>query len=141
MRGTDYQQSGMFSYISAERRASNDHRLRTIRLMVDGVLRQLGVRFDSICARSGATIHCVGEASARAASAGALHDPQRAHADGTASTTRRSSHDPQKIIKAHSKRRETCQKRAQSGRKPASGAPFLRPKTAERGEPDGEKRP
>jgi len=94
MRGTDDQQT--FSYISAEQRMSNDHPLRTIRLMVDGVLRQLGVRFDSICARSGATIHSVGEASARAASAGALHGPQRAHADGTASASRRSSQDPKR---------------------------------------------
>jgi hypothetical protein len=41
MRGTDHQQSGMFSYISAEQRVPSDHPLRTIRLMVDGVLRQL----------------------------------------------------------------------------------------------------
>jgi hypothetical protein len=51
MRGTDHQQSGMFSYISAEQRVPSDHPLRTIRLMVDGVLRQLGPRFDSIYAR------------------------------------------------------------------------------------------
>lgn len=43
MRGTDYQQSGMFSYISAEQRVPNDHPLSAIRLMVDGVLRRLAV--------------------------------------------------------------------------------------------------
>jgi transposase len=43
----------MFSYISAEQRVPSDHPLRTIRLMVDGVLRQLGPRFDSIYARIG----------------------------------------------------------------------------------------
>src|ERR1700681_2146298 len=43
----------MFSYISAEQRVPSDHPLRAIRLMVDGVLRQLGPRFDSIYARIG----------------------------------------------------------------------------------------
>jgi hypothetical protein len=43
----------MFSYISAEQRVSNHHPLRTIRLMVDGVLRQLWPRFDSIYAKNG----------------------------------------------------------------------------------------
>ena len=42
----------MFSYISVEQRASNDHPLRTIPLLVDGVLHQLGPRFDSIYAKS-----------------------------------------------------------------------------------------
>jgi hypothetical protein len=53
MRGTDHQQSRMFSYTSAEQRVSDDHPLRTIRLLVDGVLRQLAPRFDSIYAKSG----------------------------------------------------------------------------------------
>jgi transposase len=53
MRGTDRQQSRMFRYISAEQRVSDDHPLGTIRLMVGGVLRQLGPRFDSIYAKSG----------------------------------------------------------------------------------------
>ncbi len=39
MRATDHQQSGIFSYISAELRVSNDHPLCTIKLMADSVLR------------------------------------------------------------------------------------------------------
>ena len=38
MRGVDHQQSGMFSYISAERRVPKDHPLRAIRIMVDVAL-------------------------------------------------------------------------------------------------------
>ena len=37
MRGADHQQCGMFSYISAEQRVSDEHLLPTIRLLVDGV--------------------------------------------------------------------------------------------------------
>ncbi len=44
MRGTDHQQSAMFSYISAE---------RALRVMADAVLQQLGPVFDAIYARSG----------------------------------------------------------------------------------------
>jgi len=40
MRGVDHQQSGMFSYISAERRVPKDHPLRAIRVMVDSALRE-----------------------------------------------------------------------------------------------------
>jgi hypothetical protein len=39
MRGMDHQQSGMFSYISAERRVPKDHPLRAIRVMVDTALK------------------------------------------------------------------------------------------------------
>jgi transposase len=53
MRGTDHQQSGMFSYVSTEQRVPKDHPLREIRAMVDGVLRELGPRFGSIYAKSG----------------------------------------------------------------------------------------
>ena len=35
MRGTDRQQSAMFSYISARRRVPKDHPLRAIRVMAD----------------------------------------------------------------------------------------------------------
>ena len=38
MRGVDHQQSGMFSYISAEQRVPKDHPLRAIRVMVDAAL-------------------------------------------------------------------------------------------------------
>jgi transposase len=53
MRGTDRQQSAMFSYISAERRVPKDHPLRAVRAMVDEALRELGPRFDSIYAVHG----------------------------------------------------------------------------------------
>ena len=39
MRGTDHEQSGMFSYISAERRVPRDHPLRPLRVMVDAALK------------------------------------------------------------------------------------------------------
>ena len=53
MRGTDHQQSGMFSYISAERRVPKDHPLRAIRVMADAALKELGACFDTIYANSG----------------------------------------------------------------------------------------
>ena len=53
MRGTDHQQSGMFSYISAEQRVPKDHPLRAIRALVDPVLEELGPRFDALYASSG----------------------------------------------------------------------------------------
>src|ERR1035437_5451030 len=53
MRGADYQQSGMFSYISAERRVPKDHPLRAIRVMVDAAVKELSWRFDAVYAASG----------------------------------------------------------------------------------------
>lgn len=53
MRGTDHQQSGMFSYISAERRVPEDHPLRAIRAMVDVALRNMGPQFDAMYAKIG----------------------------------------------------------------------------------------
>src|SRR6266851_3547899 len=53
MRGTDHQQSWMFSYISAERRVPADHPLRALRVMADAALAQLGPAFDAIYAGSG----------------------------------------------------------------------------------------
>ena len=53
MRGTDHQQSGMFSYISAERRVPKDHPLRAIRVMVDAALKESSWRFDAVYATSG----------------------------------------------------------------------------------------
>ena len=41
MRGLDHQQSGMFSYLSPEQRVRQDHPLRSIRTVVDGVLGEL----------------------------------------------------------------------------------------------------
>src|SRR2546429_9911594 len=53
MRGTDRQQSGMFSYISAERRVPKDHPLRVIRTMVDLALRNMGSQFEMMYAKIG----------------------------------------------------------------------------------------
>ena len=53
MRGTDQQQSGMFSYISAEQRVPKDHPLRAIRAMVDEALRNMGPRFELMYAKVG----------------------------------------------------------------------------------------
>ena len=53
MRGTDYQQSSMFSYISAEQRVPKDHPLRAIRVMTDAALGELGPQFDALYASSG----------------------------------------------------------------------------------------
>jgi transposase len=53
MRGADHQQSGMFSYISAERRVPDDHPLRAIRAMVDVALRNMGPQFDAMYAKVG----------------------------------------------------------------------------------------
>jgi hypothetical protein len=53
MRGVDQQQSGMFSYISAERRVPKDHPLRAIRIMVDAALKESSWRFDAVYASSG----------------------------------------------------------------------------------------
>src|SRR5580698_1120159 len=53
MRGMDHQQSGMFSYISAERRVPKDHPLRAIRVMVDAALKESSWRFDAVYSSSG----------------------------------------------------------------------------------------
>jgi hypothetical protein len=53
MRGTDHQQSQMFSYLSPEQRVRKDHLLRAIRTMVDEVLRALSPQFDGTRARGG----------------------------------------------------------------------------------------
>ena len=53
MRGADHQQSGMFSYISAEKRVPEDHPLRAIRAMVDVALRKMGPQFDAMYAKLG----------------------------------------------------------------------------------------
>jgi len=53
MRGDDEQQSGMFSYVSAEQRAPQDHPLRAMRRMTDTALRGLSRRFDAMYAKRG----------------------------------------------------------------------------------------
>ena len=53
MRGTDHQQSHMFSYLSPETRVRKDHPLRAVRTMVDEVLRALSPQFDRMYASEG----------------------------------------------------------------------------------------
>jgi transposase len=53
MRGVDSQQSGMFSYISAEQRVPQDHPLRAIRVMAEAALKETSWRFAAVYARSG----------------------------------------------------------------------------------------
>jgi hypothetical protein len=48
-----HQQSGMFSYVSAERRVPRDPPLRAIRVMVDAALKESSWRFDAVYATSG----------------------------------------------------------------------------------------
>src|ERR1700693_4907341 len=53
MRGDDEQQSGVFSYISAEQRVPQNHPLRGMRKMVDEVLAGLSPRFAKMYAKRG----------------------------------------------------------------------------------------
>ncbi len=53
MRGQDTQQSGMFSYVSAEDRVPVDHPLRPIREMVDVALKALSPSFNRMYAAWG----------------------------------------------------------------------------------------
>ncbi len=53
MRGTDRQQSSMFSYISAAQPVPKDRRLRAIRVMVDAALIELRAEFDELYAKGG----------------------------------------------------------------------------------------
>src|SRR6202049_2485516 len=53
MRGDDQQQSGVFSYISAEQRVPQNHALRPLRKMVDEVLAELSPRFTKMYSKHG----------------------------------------------------------------------------------------
>src|SRR5271167_3838328 len=53
MRGTDHQQSHIFSYLSPEQRVRRDHPLRAVRAMVDEILHALSPEFDRMYAREG----------------------------------------------------------------------------------------
>ncbi|HYL93865.1 MAG TPA: IS5 family transposase [Alphaproteobacteria bacterium] len=53
MRGDDQQQSGMFSYISAEQRVPRNHPLRPVRKMVDEALAEMSPRFARLYAKRG----------------------------------------------------------------------------------------
>lgn len=53
MRGADYEQSGMFSYVSPEKRVPGDHPIRAIRRMADEALAGLSRRFTRLYAWGG----------------------------------------------------------------------------------------
>src|SRR5271163_1816873 len=53
MRGEDKQQSGVFSYRTAEERVPGDHPLRAMRRMVDEALRGVSPRFARMYAKRG----------------------------------------------------------------------------------------
>src|SRR3954464_7817395 len=53
MRGTDKQQSGMFSYLSPEERVPENHPLRAIRRMTDEVLKGLWAKFNELYSTTG----------------------------------------------------------------------------------------
>jgi transposase len=53
MRGTDTQQSGMFSYLSPEERVPARHPLRAIRRMTDEVLEGLSAKFNELYSATG----------------------------------------------------------------------------------------
>jgi transposase len=53
MRGDDPQQGAMFSYISPEERVPQEHPLRTIRMLVDAVLKELSPQFDRLYSQTG----------------------------------------------------------------------------------------
>ena len=52
MRGDDQHQDGMFSYISPDQRVPQDHPLRMIRSLVDGVMERLSPRFNRLYAKT-----------------------------------------------------------------------------------------
>ena len=53
MRGDDKQQSGIFSYRTAEERVPTDHLLRAMRRMVDEALKGLSPRFARMYSKHG----------------------------------------------------------------------------------------
>src|SRR6478609_3817967 len=53
MRGHDYQQADMYSYLSPEQRVRMDHPLRAIRAMADLALQNMSDRLDAMYAKTG----------------------------------------------------------------------------------------
>src|SRR5580704_15618178 len=53
MRGENYEQGGMFSYLSPEQRVRKDHPLRAVRVQVDEVLKKLSPLFDEMYSTTG----------------------------------------------------------------------------------------
>jgi transposase len=53
MRGSEDREPALFSYVALEDRIPPDHPLRTMKTLVDGILRELSPRFDAMYARVG----------------------------------------------------------------------------------------
>jgi transposase len=53
MRGDQEQQAPMWSYVSAEQRIPQDHPLRPLRTLVEGVLKDLSPRFTQLYSKTG----------------------------------------------------------------------------------------
>jgi hypothetical protein len=53
MRGSDAQQSAMFSYLSPEQRVPSGHPLRKVREMTDRLLGELSDLFDQMYSKMG----------------------------------------------------------------------------------------
>src|SRR5271156_6760470 len=53
MRGIDYQQGDMFSYLSPEQRVRKDHPLRGARAMTDEILERMSPLFEAMYAEGG----------------------------------------------------------------------------------------
>ena len=53
MRGDDQQQGHVFSYISPEQWVRKDHPLRSVRTMVDQVLKELSPEFNKMYSKVG----------------------------------------------------------------------------------------
>jgi len=82
MRGVDYQQSGMFSYLSPEARVRQDHPLRAIGAVVDEVLGELS---SAICCNvfgDWPAVDSAGEVAAGFVGSDVVLDPQRTVVDG-----------------------------------------------------------
>jgi transposase len=53
MRGSDQKQDAMFSYVSPEQRVPTEHPLRTLRGMMDDILKEMSPRFAKLYADTG----------------------------------------------------------------------------------------
>jgi hypothetical protein len=73
MRGTDTQQSSMFSYLSPEERVPEKHPLRPIRLIVDDALKALSATFSRLYSDFRPAIDSTGEVVASIAFTGTVY--------------------------------------------------------------------
>ena len=82
MRGADDDTSQLFSYLSPESRVRADHPLRAIRQLTDAAFAELSPQFDRLYLTIGRPSIPPEQLLRALAGADALHDSQRAAADG-----------------------------------------------------------